>query len=235
MEIHNSFGVNSNLKNQNLVKNYHLPITANMKEQHKFSYTTSYILLATLFLIAFAERVFFDFGPNFELVTTALVLSSFYIGRKGSFWVVFLVMFLSDLIIGNTNIFLFTWSGFLIPALLSRNLIKKLTSFLSQNTKYKIQNTSKFRNLLPLTSAGLIANLFFFIWTNFGVWLLSGMYPKTALGLLMSYINALPFLKYQFISTLIFIPTVYILTELAIYLQKKYQRSLLSLFQILKV
>ncbi len=194
-----------------------------MKKQHKISQTTSYILLATLFLAAFSERVFFDFGPNFELVTTTLVLSSFYVGKKQSFWTILLIMFLSDLIIGNTNIFLFTWTGFLIPALFSKDLINKLTLSLSRITNYKLPITRKFLTSFSLTSAGLTSNLFFYLWTNFGVWLLSGMYPNTAPGLLTSYINALPFLKYQIVSTLIFLPSIFFITEAILITARKLQ------------
>lgn len=165
-----------------------------------------YFFLIILFFVAFGERVFFDFGPNFELVTTALVLSSFYLGRKISFWTVFIIMLFSDLVIGNTNIFIFTWSGFLIPAL-----------FLN-----KSRNMSPLIKTINGTLAGVSANLFFFIWTNFGVWLLSDMYTKTASGLLMSYFNALPFLRYQLISTLIFIPSAIHITEVTISFVNKY-------------
>lgn len=165
------------------------------------------LFLIILFILAFGERVFFDFGPNFELVTTALILSSFYLGNKASFLTVFLIILLSDIIIGNTNIFIFTWSGFLIPAL-----------FLN-----KTLNTSALIKILNGTFAGVTANLFFFLWTNFGVWLLSGMYAKTITGLLMSYINALPFLRYQFVSTLIFVPLGFVIAELTILIHKKFK------------
>lgn len=183
---------------------------------------TKNTFLFILFVAAFTERVFFDFGPNFELVTTAVILSSFYVGRKQSFWTIFLIMLFSDIIIGNTNIFIFTWSGFLIPALFSRNLINKLTYFLSRITNHKSSITKKIVFNFSLTSTGLIANFFFYIWTNLGVWLLSGMYPKNISGLLMSYINALPFLHYQFLSNLIFIPVGFLLTELTISVYRKY-------------
>lgn len=165
---------------------------------------TKYLFLISLFLIAFYERVFFDLGPNIELVTTAMLLSAFYLGRKYSLWLTFLIMFATDLVIGNSNIFIFTWSGFLIPALVSSNIFKK-------------QRLSGIRLIGLGTLAGIGSTAFFFIWTNFGVWLLSSMYPKTALGLLASYINALPFLRLQAISTLIFVPLGFALSELALY------------------
>ncbi|MBU0570109.1 hypothetical protein KKB40_05040 [Patescibacteria group bacterium] len=64
--------------------------------------------LIILFGIAFAERIFFDLGSNFELVTLAMLLSVAYLGRRQSFWLVFSIMFFTDLILGNTSIFIFT-------------------------------------------------------------------------------------------------------------------------------
>jgi len=152
-------------------------------------------LFISLFSAAFLERVVFDFGANIELVTTAMILSTFYLGKKKGLILTFLILLVTDLILGNTLIFLFTWSGFLIPIvflrpkLFARNKILKHLSY----------------GIL----AGFGSNLFFFLWTNFGVWLLDswGMYSRDFSGLLHSYINALPFLKMQLISSLVFIPT----------------------------
>ncbi len=226
MEIHHTYRVNPNFPVRGCLsfgrKLFYM-------KKHKFSHTASYILLASLFIAAFAERVFFDFGPNFELVTTALILSSFYAGKKESFWIVFLIMLFSDLIIGNTNIFIFTWSGFLIPVLFTKKLIiyvnQLILKFISQITVHCSPITNKLYTSFSLTSTGLISNLFFFFWTNLGVWLLSGMYPNTISGLLGSYVNALPFLKYQLISTLIFIPTCAILTEISIFVFRRLYRE----------
>ena len=139
-------------------------------------------------------------------------------------------MLLSDLVIGNTNIFLFTWSGFLIPALsvsgFIKLLIKPYTSHFPSQRILKAGGQSpvakKMFTGVSLLSVGLSANIFFFLWTNFGVWLLSGMYPKTIIGLLMSYINAIPFLRYQAVSTLIFIPAGFFLIELSMSVCRKY-------------
>ena len=37
-----------------------------------------------IFFLAFLERTAFDLGPNFELVTLAMVLSAFYLNPKYS-------------------------------------------------------------------------------------------------------------------------------------------------------
>ena len=149
------------------------------------------IFIYSLFILALLERTVFDLGPNFELVTLVMVMGAFYLDRKLVFLLTAILMITSDLIIGNSNIFIFTWSGFLLP-ILFMSVFKNL----------------KFNKIFSGTLAGISSNIFFFIWTNFGVWALDswGMYPKTAIGLVSSYINGLPFLKYQLVSTLLFVP-----------------------------
>lgn len=161
---------------------------------------TKKLLALTLFLLAFIERVFFDLGPNTELVTLAMLLSAAYLGKRQSFWLTFAIMASTDLILGNSNIFIFTWSGFLIPALVSGTVFKAIKT-----------NGVKMVGLGTITGVG--ANLFFYFWTNFGVWLLGNMYPKTTAGLVTSYINALPFLKMQLVSTMFFVPLGFFLIE----------------------
>ena len=149
-----------------------------------------------IFFLALVERIWFDLGPNIELITLATVLATFYFDEKLAFLLTLGIVAISDLLIGNTNIFLFTWSGFLLPILLI-SLISKL----------------KQNKIILGTFAGISSNLFFFIWTNFGVWALDswGMYPNTLSGLTMSYLNGLPFLKYQLTSTLFFVPLGFVI------------------------
>lgn len=45
--------------------------------------------------------------------------------------------------------------------------------------------------------------MFFWIWTNFGVWLVSGMYPHSLTGLVTCYFLALPFLKNSIIAAIV--------------------------------
>lgn len=53
-------------------------------------------------------------------------------------------------------------------------------------------------NVTNIIGASLTASLFFFLITNFGVWIGSVMYPQNIAGLMMSYTAGLPF----FLSTL---------------------------------
>lgn len=157
------------------------------------------LIFGFLLIIAILERTVFDLGPNFEFITTALILSAFYLGQKQSLLLIFLVLLVSDSIIGNTNIFIFTWTGFLIPAFFASNIFKKF----------------KLNKIILGTGLGIGSNIFFYLWTNFGVWLLDswGMYLKTIQGLLLSYINGIPFLKYQLTSTLLLLPLIFAVFE----------------------
>jgi hypothetical protein len=158
------------------------------------------LIFPILLILAILERTVFDLGPNFEFVTTALILSSFYLGKEKSLLLTFLILLISDRVIGNTNIFIFTWSGFLIPALFASSLFRKI----------------KLNKFLIGTGLGIVSNLFFFAWTNFGVWVLDswGMYAKTPFGLIECYINGLPFLKYQLTSTLLLLPLSFAIFEI---------------------
>ena len=171
------------------------------------------IIFAILFLLAFLERVAFDLGPNFEFVTGAMLLAAAYLGIRYSFPLVLAVMILSDLIIGNTNIFLFTWSGFLIPALIAPKMLTK--------AKNKVLSGS---------FVGIATSLFFYVWTNFGVWALDqwNMYANDLNGLMKSYEMGLPFLRMNLLSTILLVPTGFILFEAYLFVIKanNYKKSL---------
>jgi hypothetical protein len=49
---------------------------------------------------------------------------------------------------------------------------------------------------------GLSATLFYWIWTNFGVWISSGMYAHNLQGLVACYEMAIPFLINNFMGTI---------------------------------
>ncbi|OGM12821.1 hypothetical protein A3A76_01015 [Candidatus Woesebacteria bacterium RIFCSPLOWO2_01_FULL_39_23] len=201
-----------------------------IKRHNKPSRTSYYLLLSTLFLVAFLERTVWDLGPNVELVTTVMILASFYLGRKESFWLTFTIIATTDRLIGNSSIFLFTWSGFLLPAFLAGSVFKYLS------TKYKHPATKKILDGVLLTSLGISSNIFFYLWTNFGVWLLDSweMYTNNLRGLLLCYINGLPFLKNQMVSSLLFIPLGIVLIEAALKLAIKYKSNYANYLQILK-
>ena len=90
--------------------------------------------------------------------------------------------FITDLYIGIHSTTLFTWGSVLIIGLLSE--------------KFK-------KTLILRLSGALTGAVIFFIFTNFGVWVL-GSYGYTFAGLLNSYTLAIPFFTYSLLSTLAF-------------------------------
>ncbi len=142
--------------------------------------------------MAVSERLWFDLGPNIELVMTAGVLASIYLGRRWGVGVALISLAISDLVIGNTMIMIFTWSAFALIAF-GGKMIKG-----------------------PLMGAGygLAGALFFYFYTNFGVWLIGNLYPHTFGGLIQSYVMGLPFLRLQAVGSMVFLGSTISLIKL---------------------
>ncbi|MCK4364722.1 MAG: hypothetical protein KAW45_01590 [Thermoplasmatales archaeon] len=135
----------------------------------------------------------------FFLIAIIAILSGLLLGSYYAFFVPVSVMLITDIIIGNNYIFLFTWSGFAIIGLVALILKTK--------NKVTIQKT-------PLIfGAGIGSVLLYDIWTNFGCWL--GWYPKSLEGLALCYTAGLPFMLWHILSTtiamaVIVLPIVYL-------------------------
>lgn len=165
-------------------------------------FSVKHFFVLGLIVLALGERLWFDLGPNVELVTLATFLAAFYIGKKAALIVPLVTLAISDIFLGNTSIMLFTWSAYGVIALgavFIRRLPKRLWTRIS-----------------VATGGGVVASLWFYVWTNFGVWLLDswGMYPKTFVGLIVCYINGLPFLRNQLGGNLLLIPLGFGMVEI---------------------
>jgi hypothetical protein len=158
----------------------------------------AYIFIAVL--VVLLTRTVLRIGYNVEFVTAFSFAAGFFFrDRFSGFMVPIAALFLTDIIIGNTVIAVFTWSGFLFPVVLGK-LINKFTNSRS--------------NFLINEFSGIISTFFFFFWTNFGVVVTSKMYTKDLVGLADSYINGLPFLYNQILGNIILVPCVFFLSRL---------------------
>jgi hypothetical protein len=115
-------------------------------------------------------------------------------GQKLSRWVAFFTivtgLVISDALLAvvyHYPIFglwtVFTYSGFLAIVLLSSKI--------------------ELRQLRSLFLFLFTSSLGFWLWTNFGCWLYTPVYPKTWQGLSVCYTMALPFLRNQLIGDLV--------------------------------
>lgn len=128
------------------------------------------------------------FGNNIEIVTVIGVVAGLILGIRFGWIVPLAVMVCSDLLIGNDSMILpFTWTGFVIPAVIG-GIVARVSQRFGESKKPMVASVGGF-------GGSLFSVLFFFVWTNFGVWLF--WYPKTLEGLIRCYTLALPFLANQ--------------------------------------
>lgn len=156
-------------------------------------------LIVAFLTVGMLSRTLFHFGENVEIVTAISIAAGYFFTNKRFSWIVpFLIISITDILIGNTMIFLYTWSAFLVTPMFG---------MIAQKVSLGSKTSSK---ILTLQFVGILSTLFFYLWTNFGVVLTTDMYAKTFEGLVQSYINALPFLRPQLTGTIIFIPIVFL-------------------------
>tara|TARA_Y100000590_G_scaffold213372_1_gene241794 strand:- start:60892 stop:61410 length:519 start_codon:yes stop_codon:yes gene_type:complete len=143
-----------------------------------------YINILMVFILIFSRLI--PHPPNFTPIIAVAILSHYFFKNiYMSFSVLFVSLFISDLIIGlYTNMILVYFSIFIIAYIFFKN--------------FKMVN---YKNLFI---AGLIGSLIFFLISNFGVWLLGSLYEKNFSGLINCYVLAIPFFKNTFLSTIFY-------------------------------
>jgi len=165
-------------------------------------YIRNIALIICFISIAIIWRVInhnLQIAPNLEIVTAISVLAAITMGWRVALIVPITTMIISDIFIGNSSIFMFTWGSFAIIGL-SATILRKF------NDKPKLQ---------ILSSIGFAAasSFIFFAITNLGVWL-QGWYPTTLAGLIDCYAMAIPFYRTMLIGNLILVPSMITIWQL---------------------
>lgn len=163
------------------------------KKQNSLS-TIQYTTAIALIVFGAAGRYALKDLPNIETITVVALLAGSLLSRMWMVIVPLAVVAVTDIFIGNTSILLYTWSAWAVTGLFGA-VVKK-------------RQKKSVRHAFELTGMGVLANFFFYLWTNFGVWHIGGLYPHTLDGLVLSYIAGLPFLRLQLLSTLAIVPIV---------------------------
>lgn len=162
-----------------------------------------YRITTGLLLIVFGSlgRYLLQDVPNIETITVVSLLAGSLLGGRWTLIVGLSTVAITDILIGNTAILLYTWSAWAAMGVFG----------------WLLRHRSKkpLRHALELTGMGFLANIAFFLWTNLGVWHIGGLYDHTLSGLLASYAAGLPFLKMQMLGTAIIVPTVSVVALLA--------------------
>jgi hypothetical protein len=115
--------------------------------------------------------------PNFTPIGAMALFSGAYLGRR---WLAFVAplaaMLLSDSILGFHSGMPFVYASVALIVLIGCLVRSRVTP-------------------LTVVGAALASSVLFFVVTNFGTWLLSGMYPLTGAGLAACYVAAIPFFQ----------------------------------------
>ena len=124
--------------------------------------------------------------PNFTPIIAMAIMSGYFFRNIYlSLFVLLFSMLLADVFIGFYYNMIFVY----------------LTLFLITFIFFNISNKINSKNLLICSLTG---SLVFFIFSNFGVWVLGSLYEKSLTGLVECYILAIPFFLNTLLSTIFF-------------------------------
>lgn len=132
-------------------------------------------LIAALVFGAAATRLF-PHPPNFTAVgAIALFAGAHFSNTRWALVIPLAAMFASDAILGFTTSVPIVYATFALIVGIGTLLRGKRT------------------RILPVAGAALAAATLFYLTTNFGVWAMGALYPRTPSGLIACYIAAIPF------------------------------------------
>ncbi len=126
--------------------------------------------------------------PNVTPLTAIALFGGAALSARWAVGLPLITVMLSDMAIGLHDVVAFTWSGFALTGLLG----------------LWIRRQPSVRRIVLASAAG---STFFFLLSNFGVWLVGDagtMYPKTLQGLWLCYEAALPFFRNALIGDLVY-------------------------------
>ena len=124
--------------------------------------------------------------PNFSPIAAMALFSGAYFGRKGlAFAAPLGAMLVSDAVLGFHSGMPVVYGSLALIVVLGWLLTAK-------------------RSAGRIAAAAVSASVLFYLVTNFGVWALGDMYPKTLAGLGACYVAALPFFQNSLAGDLVF-------------------------------
>lgn len=144
------------------------------------------IALLTAIFAAAAMRLL-PHPPNFSPIAAMALFSGAYLPKRAlSFAAPFGALLLSDVLLGGFYPGMnFVYLSFALTVLIGWAVAKRKT-------------------VLTIAGAALASSVLFFILTNFGMWLFSGIYPRTLAGLETCYVAAIPFFQNTVVGDLSF-------------------------------
>ena len=135
-------------------------------------------LIALLSAIAAAAALrLVPHPPNFTPIGAMALFSGVYFRRHPLALVApFAAMLLSDAVIGFHSGMPFVYASFALIVVLGWFVVSRIS-------------------IVPIAAATIASSVLFFVITNLGTWLLSGIYPYSLAGLGACYVAAIPFFQ----------------------------------------
>lgn len=140
--------------------------------------------------------------PNIAPIAAMALFGGVYLNKKYALIIPIIAMMISDIFLGFHNTMIFVYGSFLIVGLIGLYL---------RNHK----------NIASIVAASLLSSVLFFVITNFGVWLMSGMYTKTLTGLMDAYIMGIPFFRNTVLGDLLYVGILFGSYEFALRIMPK--------------
>ena len=156
---------------------------------------TSYLSkqLVTISIIVFALALFrlLPHWPNVSPVAAmALFGGAYFADKRMAFIVPFVALFLSDLVLGLHNSMIFVYAGFALTVTIGFLLKDRI-------------------NITNTTFAVVTSSVLFFLLTNFGAWMTSGLYAKSAAGLMQAYVAGIPFFQNSLLGNAVYTAVIF--------------------------
>ncbi len=132
-----------------------------------------------LALLLIAAGIALRFAPhpaNFAPIGALALFAGVVLPRRYAFAVPLAAMIVSDALLGFHSVIAYTWGSFALIGAIGW-LVRRRPS------------------APHVVTGSLAGSVLFFLITNFGVWLHTGLYAKTWGGLVQSYTLALPFFR----------------------------------------
>lgn len=174
------------------------------------SFYSRFGVITLLILLAALSRLI-PHPPNFSPIGgMALFGAAYYTRRYSAYLIPVTAMWISDLILNNIvygqyfNHFVwfysgsaFTYGAFILIVVYGSFILKKI-------------------RLANLIMASLGTSIIFYVVSNFGVWLSSGMYSHSFSGLITCYAAGIPFFKNTLLSDLFYSGLLFGVFELSL-------------------
>jgi len=123
---------------------------------------------------------------NFTTLGGSVIFSGSKIPRPVNYLLPLAVMFITDIFLGFHRTMIFVYGSFAIGVWIAERFLRNKPSY------------------SRIAVVCLANSTIFFVLTNFGVWLMTNLYPRTMVGLVECFTMAIPFWRGTVLGDLIF-------------------------------